>query len=97
VVDLKGLMAAGITAHKSFTHPTSMTSQTRSMSLIESIANTAAGFLVSLLIQISLFSLMGIETTTSQNLTLSGVFTLASLVRGYLMRRLFLHWEEVAG
>jgi len=74
-----------------------MTSQTRSMSLIESIANTAAGFLVSLLIQISLFSLMGIETTTSQNLTLSGVFTLASLVRGYLMRRLFLHWEEVAG
>ena len=67
------------------------------MSLIESIANTAAGFLVSLLIQITLFSLMAIETTTTQNLTLSGVFTLASLVRGYLMRRLFLIWEEIAG
>ena len=74
-----------------------MTSQTRRMSLVESIANTGAGFLVSLVLQISLFSLMSIETTTSQNLLMSGVFTLASLVRGYLMRRLFLRWEEVAG
>ena len=74
-----------------------MTSQTRSMSLVESIANTGAGFALSLLIQISLFYLMSIETTTTQNLLMSGVFTLASLVRGYLMRRLFLHWEEVRG
>jgi len=72
-----------------------MNSQTRSMSLVESIANTGAGFLVSLVLQISLFSLMSIETTTSQNILMSGVFTVASLVRGYLMRRLFLHWEEV--
>ena len=74
-----------------------MTSQTRSMSLVESIANTGAGFALSLLIQISLFYLMSIETTTSQNLLMSGVFTVASLVRGYLMRRLFLRWEEVRG
>ena len=67
------------------------------MSLIESVANTGAGFLVSLVLQLSLFSLMGIETTTTQNLTMSGVFTLASWVRGYLMRRLFLLWEEVGG
>ena len=74
-----------------------MTSQTRSMSLIESVANTGAGFLVSLVLQISLFYLMSIETTTTQNLLMSGVFTVASLVRGYLMRRLFLRWEEVRG
>jgi len=74
-----------------------MTSQTRRMSLVESIANTGAGFLVSLVLQISLFYFMSIETTTSQNLLMSGVFTVASLVRGYLMRRLFLHWEEVRG
>jgi len=74
-----------------------MTSQTRSMSLVESAANTGAGFLVSLVLQISLFYFMSIETTTSQNLLMSGVFTVASLVRGYLMRRLFLHWEEVRG
>ena len=74
-----------------------MTSQTRSMSLVESIANTGAGFLVSLVLQISIFSLMAIETTTTQNLLMSGVFTVASLVRGYLMRRLFLRWEEVRG
>ena len=74
-----------------------MSSQTRSMSLVESAANTGAGFLVSLVLQISLFSLMAIETTTLQNLLMSGVFTVASLVRGYLMRRLFLHWEEVRG
>ncbi len=74
-----------------------MTRQSRSMSLLESVANTGAGFLVSLVLQISLFSLMAIETTTSQNLLMSGVFTAASLVRGYLMRRLFLRWEEVRG
>lgn len=67
------------------------------MSLVESIANTGAGFVVSLVLQISLFSLMAIETTTSQNIVMSGVFTVASLVRGYLMRRLFLRWEEVRG
>ena len=71
-----------------------MTSQTRSMSLIESVANTGAGFLVSLVLQISLFYLMSIETTTTQNLLMSGVFTVASLVRGYLMRRLFVWWES---
>ena len=71
-----------------------MTSQTRSMSLIESVANTGAGFALSLLIQLSLFSLMSIETTTTQNLLMSGVFTVASLVRGYLMRRLFIWWES---
>ena len=71
-----------------------MTSQTRSMSLVESIANTGAGFLVSLVLQISLFYLMSIETTTTQNLLMSGVFTIASLVRGYLMRRLFIWWES---
>jgi hypothetical protein len=59
------------------------------MSLAESAANTAAGFILSLVLQISLFSAMSIETTTSQNLVMSIVFTLASLVRGYLMRRLF--------
>ena len=72
-----------------------MTRQTRSMSLVESVANTGAGFLLSLVLQISLFSLMAIETTTSQNLFMSVVFTVASLVRGYLMRRLFQRLEEV--
>jgi len=71
-----------------------MTSQTRRMSLVESIANTAAGFALSLLIQLCLFSWMSIETTTGQNLTMSGVFTLASLVRGYLMRRVFVWWQR---
>ena len=71
-----------------------MNKQSRSMSLAESAANTAAGFILSLVLQISLFSAMSIETTTSQNLVMSIVFTLASLVRGYLMRRLFLWFEE---
>jgi hypothetical protein len=62
--------------------------------MLESAANTAAGFLLSLVLQISLFSAMSIETTTSQNLVMSIVFTAASLVRGYLMRRVFLWFEE---
>lgn len=72
----------------------SMSRQSRGMSLVESIANTGAGFLLSLVLQISLFSCMGIETTTSQNLFMSVVFTVASLIRGYLMRRVFVWWES---
>lgn len=63
--------------------------QNKKYSLIESITNTATGFIVSFLIQIIIYPSMGIPVTITQNLTITAVFTVASICRGYIIRRLF--------
>lgn len=63
--------------------------QTKKYSLIESITNTFVGFMVSLLIQLAIYPAMGIPVTFSQNIVITFVFTLASILRGYLIRRFF--------
>ena len=66
-----------------------MKQQSRRLSLIESITQTAVGFLVSLLVQLVLYPLMGIPVTFAQNLWITGVFTVVSVGRGYVLRRVF--------
>lgn len=63
--------------------------QTKKYSLIESITNTFVGFMVSLLIQLAIYPAMDIPVTFSQNIVITFVFTLASILRGYLIRRVF--------
>lgn len=63
--------------------------QSKKFSLIEAITNTATGFLLSLGIQLMIYPLLGIPVTISQNLLITSVFTIASILRGYLIRRLF--------
>ena len=63
--------------------------QSKRYSLLEAITNTIAGFFVSILIQIIIYPLMGIPVTISQNITITVVFTIASILRGYIVRRIF--------
>ena len=64
--------------------------QRRWVSLLESASNTAAGFWVSLLVWIYLVvPLYGIEVSMRQNLEITGIFTLASIARGYVLRRIY--------
>ena len=63
--------------------------QTKRFSLIEAITNTLAGFIVSLLIQLAIYPALGIPVKFSQNLIITTVFTLASIGRGYVIRRMF--------
>lgn len=63
--------------------------QTRTISLIESITNVSVGFLVALCTQLVVFPAMGISVSVSDNLTISAIFTGVSVVRGYILRRLF--------
>ncbi len=63
--------------------------QSRSMSALEAVVNVAAGCLVALATQLALFPLVGLQVSLAQNLTLSGAFSAVSLVRSYLLRRLF--------
>lgn len=63
--------------------------QKRKHSLIESVTNTAVGFIVSLLIQLAIYPLLKIPVRFEQNLIITTVFTIASIGRGYFVRRYF--------
>jgi uncharacterized membrane-anchored protein len=63
--------------------------QTRIASLVEVITSTAIGYLVSLVLTAYLLPAYGHQVTLSQNLQITTVFTGASLLRSYLVRRFF--------
>jgi hypothetical protein len=59
------------------------------MSLVEAITNVVVGFAVALLTQIAVFPLFGLKASLLENLMLGSVFTLVSIARSYILRRLF--------
>lgn len=63
--------------------------QSRTMSLVEAIANVVVGYGVAVVTQILIFPLFGLHTTIGQNLKMGLVFTVVSLARSYGLRRLF--------
>jgi hypothetical protein len=70
-----------------------MNGQTRGMSWLEAIGNTMIGYLVALVSQLIVFPALGIAVTLSQNLLIGVIFMTISLVRSYLLRRLF-NWID---
>lgn len=64
-------------------------SQTRTLSFIEACTSVSMGFLLSLGMQVVLFPAVGLQATLTQNLKLALGFTVLSLARSYLIRRLF--------
>ena len=63
--------------------------QSRLMSLVEAITNVVVGYVLAIATQIVVFPWFGIEAGLSDHLTIGLVFVAVSLVRGYLLRRLF--------
>jgi|688.fasta_scaffold52041_7 hypothetical protein len=63
--------------------------QSKKQSIIESIVQTLIGLLTSIAIQLIIYPLMNIPVTFSQNVIITIVFFLVSIVRGYLVRRYF--------
>ena len=63
--------------------------QSRLMSLIEAITNVIVGYGVAVMTQILIFPIFGLQTTLGQNLAMGGIFTIVSLFRSFLLRRLF--------
>ena len=64
-------------------------SQPRIYSLIESVANVAIGFGVALGTQIVVFPIFGLHATIGDQLGIAAVFTVVSIARSYMVRRLF--------
>ena len=63
--------------------------QSREASLLEVVTGTGTGFLLSLWVQRLLFPALGHDLVLSENLLVSTVFTFASVVRVYVIRRVF--------
>lgn len=66
-----------------------MTAQSRFMSLVEATTNVVVGFFVAMATQVLLFPLLGLSVSVQDNLIIGSVFTVVSLVRGFVLRRLF--------
>ncbi len=65
--------------------------QTRLMSLIEVITNVVVGFMVSLISQIYIFAAYGIHFALQDNVMITVYFTVISIARSYVLRRVFEH------
>jgi len=61
--------------------------QTKKGSLIEAVTNTFIGWSVGLLTQLVVFPLLDINIPLHKNLEISAIFTVVSIVRGYVIRR----------
>ncbi len=74
-----------------------LSQQRRRISFLETLLNTAIGFGVALLSQFAVFPLFDIYVPLETNLWIGFWFTVISIVRGYLVRRLFvwLHNERI--
>lgn len=64
-------------------------SQSKKHSVLESFTNTTAGILTSFLVQLFLYPIMGIKVSLTENITITVVFFVISLIRMYVLRRLF--------
>jgi hypothetical protein len=63
--------------------------QSRTASLLEAGANVLVGYLVALAAQQVVFPLFGIHTTLAEDTAIAAAFTLVSVARSYLLRRIF--------
>jgi hypothetical protein len=63
------------------------------MSLVEAMANVVVGYGVAVVTQILVFPIFGLHTTLAQNLKMGFVFTVVSIGRSYVLRRLFELWR----
>jgi hypothetical protein len=63
--------------------------QTRRHSLLESVTNVLVGYGVAIAAQVVVFPWFGMHPRLADNFAIGGVFTVVSLTRSYLLRRLF--------
>ena len=63
--------------------------QTKKISMIESLAQTIVGLVISFGIQVIIYPALNIEVTMGENLLIAFIFFISSLVRGYVLRRVF--------
>jgi hypothetical protein len=64
-------------------------SQSRRLSLIEAVTNVVVGYALAVITQIVAFPWFGLQVSLGDNLAIGILFTGGSLIRSYVLRRLF--------
>lgn len=59
------------------------------MSAVEAVVSTAIGYIVAVATQIVVFPIFGLKVGVIENLGIGLAFTVVSVIRSYLVRRLF--------
>lgn len=70
-----------------------MNKQSKLDSFVESILNTAIGYLFAVAGQLIIFPYYGLVVDMATNIKIGLFFTVISIVRGYGIRRLFNRWN----
>ena len=63
--------------------------QTKKQSMIESLTSTTIGWLIGVILNLTVLPLFDYNITVVDSLLVSLIFTVISVVRGYLIRRFF--------
>ena len=63
--------------------------QSRTMSAIETALNIGSGYVLAVITQAIIYPLYGLHTTVTENASIAMIFTVVSLVRSYIWRRIF--------
>ena len=63
--------------------------QSRWMSLVEAVTNVLVGYGVAVATQWLVFPIFGLHATLQESLLIGLIFTVVSLIRSYLLRRVF--------
>ena len=69
-------------------------SQSRIMSGVEAVVNVAVGYGVAVGTQIVVFPWFGLQASLGDNLAIGAIFTVVSLARSYVLRRVFNGWTR---
>lgn len=64
-------------------------SQSKKQSAVETVIGTFVGILTSMVTQAIIYPMYGFQVTFMENVGITFIFTVVSLVRGYLIRRFF--------
>lgn len=71
--------------------------QTKKQSMIESLTSTTIGWLIGVILNLTVLPLFDYNITVVDSLLVSLIFTVISVVRGYLIRRFFNSKERKYG
>lgn len=63
--------------------------QSKRMSLVEQLFNVGSGVVLSMIVGQIVYPLVGYSVTLRDNLVLTIIFTVVSILRGYVWRRFF--------
>lgn len=63
--------------------------QSKTHSAIEAITNILVGFGISILVTVAILPIWGFHPTTGQAVEIAAIFSVISIIRSYILRRLF--------